>query len=1246
MDEMNKHPEEQEASAHDNDVASEPVANTPVPKAHIPKLPFLIGGIIAFAVIISVVMIALFGGESHHHSFGEWLTTKNPTCTEKGMKVRYCDCGEKLIGSIDATGHNEKVILGKEATCTEEGISDGKICSNCDKVLVTQESIPLKVHVYDDKYDESCNVCGFVRDADCEHTDIVIIPAVSPTCAKNGLSEGTKCAKCKEILVGQTVIDKLPHNTITDDAIKPTCTESGLTEGKHCLDCFEVVVDQKVIDPLGHSVSSGVCTRCKAEVTFTISTVDDLLNMDLDENYILLNDIDLGGMEWTPIYSFKGSIDGNGYIISNFKITNPNTSRIGFFGYNYGTIKNLGLENFTIEASVKYDEVLAGGLVGQNIQGIITNCFAIGDVTSSCRWRARVGGLVGYNDNGTITDCYAIVETNASSYNNLDGTAQSYAGGLIGYNYGGTITNCHSTGNVISTPNSSSSSSYGRSGGLIGYNENGTITDCYATGNASVACSGDIYYAYAGGLIGQNKSGNITNCFAMGESISNSNLSISSSSSSSISSSFSGGLIGENDEGVISNCYATGKVVSEVSQLCGGGSYAGGLIGFHDVDGNIANCYATGDVSSNAKYFYGHSYAGGLLGYAICKVVTNCYATGNVNSVSDSLYGDSGSCAGGLVGCGNQIDQIANCYAIGKVNSTASTTAKDCKGTSFAGGLAGFGANNIINCFAVGDIISVSDSNSDEGNNCGGLIGYGFSTINSYCNSNQKFTITKNGVVSYQATNTEGTKVENEKLQSRLWVKNNLFGVTEIDIWDFSNGYPTLNYDVINNTIIKITSAEDLMKLQGQVLSLNYVLETDIDLNGKEWVPILILAGNFDGNGYKIHNYKITQAYYTSSIGFFEHNYGAITRLGLENFTINTYSYTDISIGGLVGKNYSGAITNCYTTGDINIHGFIYNRICIGGLVGKSSDGKIFDCYTTGNVKYKILSETSYDDSYGGCSIGALIGMSDSCTISNCFSTGDIKFNNDDISYYYADNNFIDVGGLIGENDEGVISNCYATGNVDFSFNILVKSNNLVGGLIGYNENGTITDCYATGNVKFVSTSSSNKQAGGLVGWNSGNITDCYAIGNVEYYAFQYIYRLAGGLVGYNEGLIVNCYAIGNVYSKSDNGSNFTGGLVGSNAGTINSCYAVGNVSSISDLGDNYAGGLVGSNSNGTITNCYRCNEQSFSVTFEGSIFDESTNSIGNVVDMETLQSVAFHIDILGWSVDNWEFAEGTYPTL
>ena len=86
----------------------------------------------------------------------------------------------------------------------------------------------------------------------CTHQE-VIDPAVLATCTKNGLSQGSHCELCKDVLVPQSVVTATGHTETIDEAVAPTCVKDGLTEGKSCLVCGEILVEQKTIGLLGHT---------------------------------------------------------------------------------------------------------------------------------------------------------------------------------------------------------------------------------------------------------------------------------------------------------------------------------------------------------------------------------------------------------------------------------------------------------------------------------------------------------------------------------------------------------------------------------------------------------------------------------------------------------------------------------------------------------------------------------------------------------------------------------------------------------------------------------------------------------------------------------------------------------------------------------------------------------------------------------------------------------------------------------
>lgn len=84
------------------------------------------------------------------------------------------------------------------------------------------------------------------------HEVVVDLPAVDPTCTTDGTTARTHCSRCNQILSEQETIPALGHSKVIDPYVAPSCTEDGLTSGYHCQTCGKVYVAQKVIPALGH----------------------------------------------------------------------------------------------------------------------------------------------------------------------------------------------------------------------------------------------------------------------------------------------------------------------------------------------------------------------------------------------------------------------------------------------------------------------------------------------------------------------------------------------------------------------------------------------------------------------------------------------------------------------------------------------------------------------------------------------------------------------------------------------------------------------------------------------------------------------------------------------------------------------------------------------------------------------------------------------------------------------------------
>lgn len=91
---------------------------------------------------------------------------------------------------------------------------------------------------------------------------------------------GERIRKCECTYEEREDIPTIPHTIVVDGAIAPSCTESGLTEGTHCSVCLDVIVAQAEIGAKGHQWDGGRITKepevgAQGEKTFTCTVCGD-----------------------------------------------------------------------------------------------------------------------------------------------------------------------------------------------------------------------------------------------------------------------------------------------------------------------------------------------------------------------------------------------------------------------------------------------------------------------------------------------------------------------------------------------------------------------------------------------------------------------------------------------------------------------------------------------------------------------------------------------------------------------------------------------------------------------------------------------------------------------------------------------------------------------------------------------------------------------------------------------------------
>ena len=161
--------------------------------------------------------------------------------------------------------------------------------------------------------------------------------------------------------------------------------------------------------------SEGSCENSVAaegKEIIEISTAEELFKMALNIasgdsyaascSYKLTKDINLKGKRWVPIgisetMAFKGTFDGNGFKVYNFKINSHKLYYSGFFGY----VKGAKVMNLTLDCVIKAaGGNIAGGMCATNNGGTFSNCRVIAVASAE----KCFGGFVGVNM-GRVEKC-------------------------------------------------------------------------------------------------------------------------------------------------------------------------------------------------------------------------------------------------------------------------------------------------------------------------------------------------------------------------------------------------------------------------------------------------------------------------------------------------------------------------------------------------------------------------------------------------------------------------------------------------------------------------------------------------------------------------------------------------------------------------------------------------------------------------------------------------------------------------
>ena len=307
------------------------------------------------------------------------------------------------------------------------------------------------------------------------------------------------------------------------------------------------------------TVDSGKVLAALANKVNTGSSYDDY-TIKLTKN------LDLNGNEWTPIgqkngNKFKGTFDGQGYVVTGLKISEAKADAFDGYVAFFGGTENATIKNLTVAGSVTGKE--AAGIVGKGVNTTLENCHNKATITAT---ESKAAGIVASLDKGTLKNC-----TNSGAITTKG--AWPAAGIVAWCNQNVAIENCQNSGDVTVTGIGDTSQAGGICGNL---GRSSDVTNCSNSGRISAALAGGVAGRAKGADAQQIQIVNFTNTGSI------------------VASNIAGGVVGDAQQGVkAENCTISGTV--------SGTNAAGGIFG--STQGNaqsaVTGCTIGATVSSD-----------------------------------------------------------------------------------------------------------------------------------------------------------------------------------------------------------------------------------------------------------------------------------------------------------------------------------------------------------------------------------------------------------------------------------------------------------------------------------------------------------------------------------------------------------------------------------------------------------------------------------------------------------------------
>lgn len=675
--------------------------------------------------------------------------------------------------------------------------------------------------------------------------------------------------------------------------------------------------------------------------------IQDFVNKDSNAayyNYALKSDIDTSVLKKYKAIGgdtgYQGTFDGRGHAIIGLTAGGSDAANTGVFSTvgEPGAVKNLSVlaGNFTGKDNV-------GAIAGVN-KGTISDITTYGNTVTS---DGHAGGLVGTNEK--------IIKDSTSVSNVIANSQEAMAGGIAGINAKGAVIDNSESNSAVAGSKATSSGL----GGVAGVNK-GTLSKVDSLG---VTNGGDSGSSAVGGIAGIN-TGSIENAynesFVTGGEKTGGLVGINEMSGSLVNAANAGrvegkgaaqkigGLVGDND-GSILNGRNGGNVT--------GTTYVGGIVGTNREDSTLTDI-----INDTSILIKGSTYVGGIAGQNAGRIVD----TEVSRTLSDGVV-EGVEYVGGIAGKNTgYIENPHNNISL-RINKDA---LKDGKTAQYFGGVAGINEQE----GSIGNATNLADVTAEGATYVGGIVGYNKGTLLNL-SGNRGNVIGANYVGGVAGINEHSlTAIDASNTGSVQALQGGAGGIFAVNHGDVTNSRLVNDAVVAGGAPAGATGgifAENTANI-GKTTLVNGM---NAEVIGLENVGGLIgtnegtISGGRDAsNGYykdQVYNNGVIEAgtWYDKN-GNHQIDAGEVTEGAGEN------------IGGLVGKN-TGSVTAAYNTGAIKAkdstyvggiagmnagridqvfssiftqdgkEGQVEGKTAVGGVVGLNKKGIVTDAYTT-----------------------------------------------------------------------------------------------------------------------------------------------------------------------------------------------------------------------------------------------------------------------------------------------------------